>query len=35
VLIPRRGRREPVELPRPEQNPTQRTGIDALTDVGG
>jgi hypothetical protein len=35
VLIPRRGRREPGELPRPEQNPTQPTGIGALIDLGG
>jgi hypothetical protein len=35
LLIPRRGRREPGELPRPEQNPTQLPGVDSLLDVGG
>jgi hypothetical protein len=33
--MPRRGRRESGELPRPEQNPTQLPGIDALIDLGG
>ena len=35
LLIPRRGRRAPGELPRPEQHPTEAFGVDSLIDVGG
>jgi hypothetical protein len=35
LLIARRGRRAPGELPRPEQNPTEAFGVDWLIDSGG
>ena len=35
LAIPRRGRREPGELPRPEQNLTQLPGVDSQVVIGG
>jgi hypothetical protein len=35
LLILRRGRRPPGELPRPQQNPTQASHVGSLIDGGG
>jgi hypothetical protein len=35
LLILRRGRRTPGELPRREQNPTEASYVGSMIDVGG